>query len=134
MKFNEYCEQLENKIKASYEEGVTLEQAEKLAGEFLGAMMRVSNELRNADLDSRMRKSGVKAIRASAYLAIVGGQDKKPTETHIQSILDKDGVINNEQDALDTAEVLRDNLKRYYDIFNNAHVFYRGVAKGNFGS
>jgi hypothetical protein len=132
MKFMLFCTQLEEKIKASYTEGVTLEQAEKLAGEFLYAMLQVSAELKKADLDSRMKKSGVKAVRAASYLDIVQKPDKKPTEMHIQSLIDTDELVSKEQDDFDKAEVERDDLKRYYDIFQNAHVFFRGVAKGKF--
>lgn len=132
-KFKELCEQLETKIKLSYEEGVTLEVAERLASEFLYAQLAVSSELRKADLDSRMKKSGVKAIRAAVYLAEVKGAEKKPTEAMIQSIIDSDELVTGEQKGFDEAEVERDDLKRYYDIFTNAHIHFRGVAKGNFG-
>lgn len=132
MSFSKYCQSLETKIQATYEEGVTMETAERLAAEFLGAMMKVSAELKNLDLDARMRKSGVKAVRASVYLEIVQKNEKKPTETQIASMIDTDKLVSQEQDGLDKAEVERDDLKRYYDIFQNAHVFYRGVAKGNF--
>lgn len=132
MSFYNFCQDLENKIQSTYEDGVTTEQSEKLAAEFLAAMMKTSAELQKSDLDARMKKSGVKAVRAAAYLDIVQKNDKKPTETQIASMLDTDDLVSNEQDSLDKAEVLRDDLRRYYDIFNNAHVFYRGVAKGNF--
>jgi len=132
--FTKLCEQLEAKIQKTYEEGTTLEEAEKLAAEFLGAMMKVSSELKAKDLDSRMKKSGVKAVRAAAYLDIVQKTEKKPTETQIASMIDTDDLVSNEQYGLDKAEVERDDLKRYYDIFQNAHVFYRGVAKGSFSA
>lgn len=124
--------QLETKIKNSYEQGVTLEQAERLASEFLHAQLAVSAELTKADLDSRMRKSGVKAVRSAIYLNIVSSADKKPTESHIESTLNTDKLVIDEQEALDKAEVTRDELKRYYDIFLNAHIFFRGIAKGKF--
>jgi hypothetical protein len=132
-KFEEQLKLLENKIKATYEEGVTIDEAEKLAAEFLHAQMVVSGELRKVDLDARMRKSGVKAIRASAYLEVVSQAEKKPTETQIASIIDTDKIVLQEQQSLDEAEVSRNELERYYDIFANAHIFYRGVARGNNG-
>lgn len=132
MKLNEYVKVLEGKIQSSYEEGVTMEDAEKLAAEFLRAMMLVSSELRTADLDARMRKSGVKAVKAKAYLDIVTSQERKPTETHIQSLIDTNGVVSEAQDNLDIAEVDKAELERYYDIFQNAHVYYRNVSKGKF--
>ena len=132
MKFEEQLKLLENKIKASYEESITMPEAEKLAAEFLHAQIVVSGELRKSDLDARMKKSGVKALRANAYLSIVSEAEKKPTETQIASIIDTDQLVIKNQELLDKAEVDRANLERYYDIFTNAHVFYRNVARGNF--
>lgn len=132
MKFTELCKHLEAKIQSSYEEGVTIEDAEKLAGEFLRAQMTVSNELKASDLDSRMRKSGLKAVRAAVYTDACSKADKKPTESALENILNLDDMVQKEQDALDKAEVERDSLKRYYDIFREAHIHFRGIAKGKF--
>ena len=132
MKFQELCKQLETKIQNSYENGVTLEEAEKLAGEFLKAQMTVSNELQTADLDSRMRKSGVKAVRAAVYMKACAESDKKPTENALENTMNTNELVQTEQDALDRAEVERDSLKRYYDIFRECHIYFRGIAKGNF--
>ena len=131
--FKALCDELESKIKDSYEEGVTLERAERLASEFLYAQIQVSTVLKQADLDSRMRKSGVKAIRAAIYLDIVSKADKKPTESQISALIDSDSIVTNEQKEFDMAEVDRDALERYYNIFQNAHIFFRGVSKGKFG-
>jgi len=132
MSFKELCKQLEAKIQQSYEQGTTMEEAEKLAGEFLSAQMAVSEELKAKDLDSRMRKSGLKAVRASAYLEIVQKADKKPTETQIDSMINTDSLVSQEQDGYDKAEVEKEALERYYNIFREAHIFYRGVSKGRF--
>lgn len=132
MNFKELCKQLEAKIQQSYEQGTTMEEAEKLAGEFLSAQMAVSEELKAKDLDSRMRKSGLKAVRASAYLEIVQKADKKPTETQIDSMINTDSLVSQEQDGYDKAEVEKEALERYYNIFREAHIFYRGVSKGRF--
>lgn len=132
MKFKELCESLETKIQKSYEDGVTLEEAEKLAGEFLYAQLQVSSELKKADLDARLRKNGTKAIRAAIYLDIVQKSDKKPTEAQIAAMVDTDKIVQEEQQAFDTAEVNRDELERFYNIFQNAHVHFRGIAKGRF--
>lgn len=131
--FKELCTQLESSIQTAYEEGVTLEQAEKLAAKFLYGQMQVSERLREAGLDARMRKSGVKAIRANIYLDAIRGVDKKPTEAALASMLDSHEVVQGEQEALDRAEVSKEELERLYDIFVNAHIYFRGVAKGNFG-
>lgn len=132
--FKTLCEQLESEIEASYTSGISMEQAEKLAGRFLGAQLKVSVELKKADLDSRMRKTGVKAVRAAIYMDAASKGDKKPTEAALAAIVDTNEVVQSEQNSLDEAEVSRDDLRRYYDIFGNAHIFFRGVAKGQFGA
>lgn len=124
--------ELEAEIQASYEEGVTLEAAERLAGKFLYAQIQLSATLRGADLDARMRKSGLKAVRAAVYSDIVGRSEKKPTVDALEHMLNSNELVNGEQVELDKAEVERDELERLYDIFLNAHIYFRGVAKGRF--
>lgn len=133
MSFKQLCNQLEEKIIAIYEQGLTLEDAEKLAAEFLYANLRVSEELKRASLNARMRKSGMKALRASLYLAEVSKTDKKPADSLLTATLDANSVIQAEQDKLDEAEVEREELERIYDVFNNAHIFTRGVSRGSLG-
>lgn len=133
MKFSDRIAQLEAKIESSYTEGVTLEQAEKLAGEFLHAQMQVSAQLRTGDLDARMRKSGVKAVRAAIYLDIVSKAEKKPTEGQIDHMINTNDLVASEQDSLDKAEVSRDELERLYNVFNSAHVYFRQLSRGSLG-
>jgi hypothetical protein len=131
--FKQLCQDLEQEIQTSYEQGVSMVDAERLAGKFLAAQIKVSDELRKSDLDARLRKSGVKAIRAAIYLDIVQKSEKKPTETGIAAMVDSDDIVKSEQEALDKAEVERDYLERYYNIFINAHQHYRNIAKGGLG-
>ncbi len=133
MNFKDFAQQLETKIQTSYEEGTTLEQAERLAAEFLHAQIVVSKQLKSFDLDARMRKTGVKAIRAAIYMESANHPVKKPTEAMLASMVDSHEVVQSEQNEFDKAEVSRADLERYYDIFANAHIYYRGIAKGNFG-
>lgn len=130
--FDKLCKVLELEIQDSYVDGVTLEKAEKLAGQFLHAQMHVSAELKKADLSARMHKSGIKAVRAAFYLEVCSKSEKKPTETALEHMLAVDAVIQKEQDALDTAEVEKAELDRYYNIFREAHIHFRGIAKGKF--
>lgn len=133
MTFKEYCKSLESKIEKSYTDGVTMSDAESLAAEFLHAQLKVSEELKRADLDSRMRKAGLKAIRAAVYLEVSSKSEKRPTEATIAALVDSDDIVRNEQQAFDTAEVERDDLERYYNVFIQAHVHFRQVSKGNYG-
>lgn len=132
MTFIELCKTLEDKIKSSYEEGVTIEVAERLAGEFLYAQMVLSTELKKSDLNARMRKSGVKAIRAAIYMDSVNKAEKKPTEAQIEHTINMNEIVCGEQLDLDKAEVDKSELERYYGIFKEAHIYYRGIAKGKF--
>lgn len=125
-------EGLKNKIKKTYEEGVTLEQAEKLAGEFLVAQMKIANDLMNADLDARMKKSGLKAIKAAVYMSEVDKSEKKPSDTLLEQVVNQDKQVMAQSDLLDSAEVLRDALNNYKSIFHEAHIHFRGIAKGRF--
>lgn len=130
--FKELCKKLENKIKSSYEEGTSMEEAEKLAAEFLYAQMVLSAELKRADLDARMKKTGLKSIRAAVYLAEVQKSDKKPSDTLLEQIVNTDETVSQQQDMFDAAEVSAYELERYYNIFANAHIHYRNVSKGKF--
>ncbi len=131
--FKDFCAKLETAIRDSYTNGVTMEEAEKLAGKFLGGQLAVSTQLKAVSLDARMRKSGLKAMRAAIYLGEIKGADKKPTEAQLAALVDTHEVVQSEQNALDTAEVEREALERYYDVFGNAHIHFRSIAKGSFG-
>ncbi len=133
-KFNSLCSQLEAKILVAYEEGTTLEQAERLAAEFLYAQLQVSSELSKLDLSSKMRKTGVKAVKAAIYMDAATKDPKKPSDVMLQAIVDMNEVVQSEQNEFDKAEVSRAELERIYDVFLNAHIFFRGVARGNFNA
>lgn len=124
--------QLEAKIQAAYTEGVTVDEAEKLAGEFLHAMLQVSEQLKAADLDSRMRKTGVKAVRAAIYMQEATKDSKKPTEAMLSALVDSHEVVQSEQNSYDLSEANHDELERMYNIFKEAHIFYRGISRGKF--
>lgn len=132
MSFKSYYEELEKEIVASYTNILTTDKAEILAGKFLYAQMQVSQDLKQKDLDSRMRKSGLKAVQAAVYLSETQNNIKKPTEAQLQHTINTKPEVNAEQDAFDQAEVERNELERLYNIFTNAHVFYRNVSKGKF--
>lgn len=134
MKFEQLKQELENAIQESYEAGVSMEEAEKLASKFLYAQLAVSKELSAADLDARMRKSGVKALRAAAYKSAIAGQEKKPTENAIEHAINTDADVSGEQDAYDKADTNKSELERLYSVYQNAHIHFRTIAKGQFGA
>lgn len=132
MTFKEFCAAMEDKIISSYESGVSLEEAERLAAEFLHAQIKVSRELKEADLSTRMRKSGLKAVRAAVYLEGATGSEKKPSDVLLNAQVDTNELVSGEQDAYDKAEVALAELERLHSVFREAHIFYRGVSKGRF--
>lgn len=133
-KLADLIEQLEAKIQLAYLEGVTVTEAEKLAAEFLYAQLQISSELAKKDLDARMKKTGVKAIKAATYMNAASAGEKKPTEAMLAATVDQNTIVQKEQDKLDDAEVTKAELERVYDVFLNAHIYFRGVAKGNFNA
>jgi hypothetical protein len=131
--FRELCRSLEDKIVNSYTTGVSLDEAEKLAAEFLYAQLAVSAELTKSGLDSRMKKSGLKAVRAAIYMDASTKGEKKPTEAALAALVDMNELVQGEQRGFDEAEIEADELERFYNIFREAHIFYRGIAKGSLG-
>lgn len=131
MTFQELCDKLETKIIDSYENGVSLEEAERLAGEFLAAQLRVSTELKKADLDARMKKAGTKSVKAKVYLDCAKSETKL-TDAGKAATVDSNPEVLAEMELLDTAESDKDNLDRYYSIFREAHIHFRGISKGRF--
>lgn len=125
-------EELTKEIEASYEESVTIDQAEKLASRFLGAQLLIASALKNADLDARMRKAGLKGVKSSVYLEAATSGDKKPSDTFLQNLIDADGSVQLGQKDLDTSEVYAEELRNILGIFREAHIHFRGIAKGRF--
>ncbi len=121
-------------IASVYESGITMPEAEKYAALFLQAQLSVSADLESADLDRRMRKRGLKAlksaVRTEAIRTAEGG--KKPTEGVLEDIVNLDELVASEEKAFDEAEVKTEALERIFGIFKDAHIYFRGVAKGSF--
>ncbi len=123
---------LELEIQKSYEQGTSMEAAELLAAKFLQAQMTISTELSIVDLDRRMRKRGLKAIRSAVRIEEVSKHDKKPTEGALEDAVNTDERVSQEESKFDRSEVDRDELARIYDVCREAHIYYRGIAKGRF--
>lgn len=125
-------EQLEKKIVTSYSEGVTISDAESLAAEFLEAMLLVSSDLRQADLDTRMRKTGLKAVKAAVLLEEARKGDKKPADSLLAALVDRSELVISEQKSFDTAENEKESLERLFSVFKESHVHFRGISKGKY--
>ncbi len=121
---------LESVIMDAYSNRVTMDKAEQLAGEFLHAQLTVTHSLSSLGLDARMRKSGLKAVKATVYLEECKKGEKKPTEATLTALIDTNPMVSSEQQGLDEAEIQVEELERYYNIFQSAHVYFRQMARG----
>lgn len=130
MNFNEYRSDLETRISAAYENMPTLDEAEKLALYFLEARLVVGGQLRKVSLDARMRKTGLKAIKAAVFLEAATGTEKKPTDSVLTALVDRSELVQGEQKAFDVAEVDTSDLQNLLEVTKEAHIFFRGLAKG----
>lgn len=119
-------------IQSAYESSVTLQEAEKYAALFLHAQIQVAEELRSSDLDARMRKNGLKAVRSAVRMEEVRKHEKKPTEGALEDAVNTNEIVEGEQRRFDEAEVNRDLLQNYYNIYKDAHIYFRGVSRGKF--
>jgi len=126
------CEELTEAIQNSYEQGIGMEDAERLAGKFLHAQILVSEEIQKVDLDKRMKKSGVKAVKAAVYLEEAGKGDRKPSDTFLNAKVDINELVVKEHDSLDAAESYYDYLENTLSVMREAHLHFRGIAKARF--
>lgn len=128
----ERCKELEEKIKKTYQEGVTLDEAEKLAAEFLAAQMEVGRILAALSLDAKMKKSGSKFIRGTVYLQHATKDEKKPSDTLLLARVDTDKLVGENQDLLNSADAVVEELSGYLSVFKDAHIYFRGLSRGRF--
>lgn len=129
-----HWEALQKQLNQAFEQGVTMEEAERWAAKCLSAQIDLSQELMTADLGARMRKNEYKTMRARVYLDTVqASEGKKPTEAMIEAIIATSQEVAATQNAFEEEENASEALQRLYDIFRDGHLFYRGVAKGTFG-
>lgn len=119
-------------VQRAYDEGVTMEQAERLAAKFLGAQLKVAEELASIDLDSRMKKNGLKAIKSAVYMQAATAGEKKPSEGFLENTVNLSKDVSDAQDRFDASDARKESLSIYLGIFKDAHIYFRGIAKGRF--
>lgn len=119
-------------VERAHAEGTTLDEAEKLAARFLAAQMQVAEELASLDLEARVKKNGLKAIKSAAYMAEATKGEKKPSEGFLENVVNLDKTVAVAQDTFDRADARKESLLLYMGIFKDAHIYFRGIAKGRF--
>jgi hypothetical protein len=121
----QFIADLELKVRDSYGQGISGQGAQDLAGEFLAAMFQLSDLMGDADLDTRMRKSGLKAVRAGVYMEAATADVKKPSDTFLNELVAAHPHVLELQKAYDEAEVELAELERVFGILKECHVHFR---------
>lgn len=121
--------ELETKMRIFYDTDFSISECEKLSSLACVLMMEIASELKRLDLDSRNRKTLLKAQRGSEYIDLLKTQDKKPTEAYLEHSLNISKEIINQQNQIDDLESEKLYYERMISTCEHAHVFFRGVAK-----
>lgn len=126
------CAELRQAIESAYEQGVTVPEAEKLAARTLTVRLELADEIKVTSLDAKMKRHGVKATRANAYMDEMAKHDKKPAEAFLENAVNLSEAVANEEMAHAEAEAEFQKLIAYLDVFKDAHLYFRNIAKGTF--
>lgn len=125
-------QQLIKEVDAVNDQGITIDHAERVAGLALSTMNELSEQLAVTDKARRMRKAGLKAIRAITRQEEIKKHDKKPTESQLDDVLTLNGMVQKEEDGFDEAEVETELLERQFGISKESHLYFRSISKGRF--
>ena len=126
------CEELKLSIKSAYEQGVSIPEAEKLAARTLTVRLELADEIKIFALDSRMKKHGVKAVRAKVYMDEISKNEKKPPEAYLENAVNLSEEVAGEEENYGLSETELHRLEAYLDVFKDAHIYFRTIAKGSF--
>lgn len=105
---------------------ISTSEAEKRASQFLEAMAKVT-DMRHTLAEQRVKATSVQAAVYAEELA--KGTAKTMTENKVTAEASAEYHIARED--FESIENDVTYLKAYYEIFQNAHVFYRQAAKGD---
>ena len=129
---NSIYKELTETINKAYEQGVTMQEAERLAARTLTIRIELTDQIKERDLDARMKKHGVKAIKARAFVEEIVKHEKKPTESQLDAAVNLSPLVEAAELLFAESETTKNQLEAYSDIFKDAHIFFRGVAKGQY--
>ena len=124
--------ELKATIDRVYNEGCTVLEAERLAAKTLSVRLEISDRIKEVDLDARMKKHGIKAIRAKEYMDELAKYDKKPAEGLLEHAVNLSELVGAAEGLYNNADTEVDRLKTYLGVFSDAHIFFRTIAKGSY--
>jgi predicted RNA-binding protein len=100
-------------------------ESERRAGEFLHAMAHITEAKHTLSQD----KIKLMSVQTAVYAELLAnGNLKTVTENKVQAEAAPAYITAREE--YEQVENDISYLKTYYDIFNNAHIFYRNMARG----
>jgi len=104
---------------------ISYTEAERRAGEFLVGMARIT-DMKHLLSGDKIRLT---SVQTAVYATLMAkGAAKTVTENKLNAEASEDYIKAREE--LESIENDISYLKAYYDILNNAHIFYRTMAKG----
>lgn len=101
-------------------------EAERRAGEFLAAMAAITN-YRHIFSEDRIKFTTIQSVVYAEELS--KGTAKTVTENKVT--VEASPAYTEAREALERIENDINYLKAFYEVFNNAHIFYRNMAKGD---
>lgn len=106
---------------------LSIPESERRAGEFLHALATITN-WRHLLAEDKIRLTSVQTATYASEMA--KGTAKTVTENKLAAEASEEYIKARED--LERIENDLAYLKAYYEIFNNGHLFYRQMAKGEF--
>lgn len=104
---------------------ISTSEAEKRASLFLEAMAKVT-DMRHTLAEGKVKATSIQAAVYAEELA--KGTAKTMTENKVTAEASAEYAAAREE--LENIENDVNYLKAYYEVFSNAHIFYRQAAKG----
>lgn len=101
-------------------------EAERRAGEFLSAMASITN-YRHIFSEERIKFTTIQSVVYAEELS--EGTAKTVTENKVT--VEASPAYTEARESLERIENDINYLKAFYEVFNNAHIFYRNMAKGD---
>lgn len=121
---------LNNELRAVYEDKYEQDRAERTAAGFLSAQMDLAYFISSAELHSKQMKSELEFVSADAYFQLKSKATGKVTEASLQQELHKHPDVVKARENLNKAE---SEIKKWNLLFSSlkeGHIFFRGIGKG----
>lgn len=124
--FKEFVQKYESLLPVGT--SVSYTEAERRAGEFLVAMATITN-IRHMLSSEKIKLLSIQTVTYASQMS--KGTAKTVTENKLTAEASEEYIKSREE--LESIENDLSYLKAYYEVYNNGHLFYRAMAKGDNG-